>query len=102
MDIRIKESLVISVKGLDYIVRSGTIGIEKKRIVYFYDNTRSVSVGFPRDVCVNTPVMFSVSRTLTDREVSIKDVLEVIEQMEDGGYLSSAIRSELTERVRAL
>lgn len=96
MDIRIKESLIIKCGGMEYSVRSGTLGVERDKIVFFYDTTKTQAVGFPRELCVENP-MFKVSRTLSDRELSLKDVLSVIEKVKD-----PIIRNELTEIIKAL
>ena len=82
MDIRIKEPLYICHNGQDYIVRQGTVGVERKKVVYFYDVTRTVAVGYSRDFCLETPTLFQVSRNITDREVPIRDVLKAVESLE--------------------
>ena len=80
MDIRVKEAIYIQCNGCDYIIRPNTIGTERKRIVYFPDNTRTTSVGFSRDFCLENTQMFSISRKISDREVSLKDAIKVLEQ----------------------
>ena len=80
MDIKVKESIYIQCDGHDYMIRPSTTGTERKRIVYFPDNTRTASVGFSRDFCLENPQMFSISRNITDREVSLKDAIKVLEQ----------------------
>ena len=80
MDIKVKESIYIQCDGNEYMVRPNTTGTERKRIVYFPDNTRTASVGFSRDFCLENPQMFSISRNITDREVSLKDAIKVLEQ----------------------
>ena len=96
MDIRIKEALVIKNAGSEYSVRSGTLGVEKNRIVFFYDTTKTQAVGFSREFCLENP-MFVVSRNLSDRELSLKDVLAVVEQVKD-----PIIRKELSEIIKTL
>ena len=80
MDIKVKESIYVQCDGHEYMVRPNTTGTERKRIVYFPDNTRTTSVGFSRDFCLENPQMFSISRNITDREVSLKDTIKVLEQ----------------------
>lgn len=97
MDIRIKESLFIKCAGgVEYNVRSGTLGVERDKIVFFYDTTKTQAVGFPREFCLENP-MFVISRNLSDRELSLKDVLSVIEKVKD-----PIIRKELSEIIKAL
>lgn len=80
MDIKLKEPLYIFSNGKEYIVRQGTVGVEKNRIVFFYDATKTSAIGFSRDYCLENPQTFQVSRTLVDKEVSKKDVLKIIEE----------------------
>ena len=80
MDIRIKEPLYILNRGQEYVVRPVTIGIEKNRVVFFYDTTRISAVGFSRDYCMENPQTFQVAKTLSDKEVSQKDVLRILDE----------------------
>nr|UVY15555.1 MAG: hypothetical protein [Bacteriophage sp.] len=80
MEIRNKESLFIIQDGKEYVVRQGTVGVERKRIVFFYDTTRTAAVGYSRDFCLDSPDLFSVSRNLTDKDVSLRDVKKVVEK----------------------
>lgn len=96
MDIRLKEALYLKNSGTQYIVRAGAIGVEDKKVVYFYDNTRTCAVGFPRDFCLENP-MFSITRTINDREVFLKDVLKVIEDIKD-----SELRESLIDKIMTL
>lgn len=79
MDIKIKEPLYGLVNNKEYIIRQGTVGVERNRVVFFYDTTRTFAVGFSRDYCLENPQTFQVSRTLIDREVSQKDVLKILD-----------------------
>lgn len=83
MEIRNKEPLFIIQDGKEYVVRQGTVGVERKRIVFFYDTTRTAAVGYSRDFCLDSPDLFSVSRVLTDKEVSLRDVKKVMEKHYD-------------------
>lgn len=78
MDIKIREPLYTSVNGQEYVVRPGTIGVEKNRVVHFHDVTKTTSVGFSRDFCLDNPQMFQVAKTLSDREVSVREVTKII------------------------
>lgn len=80
MDIRIKEPLYILNHGCEYVVRAGTVGVEKNRVLFFYDNTRIAAVGFSREFCLENPQTFQVAETLTDKEVSLRDVLRAIDE----------------------
>lgn len=78
MDITIREPVYIVCDGQEYVVRPGTTGVEKDRVSFFYDCTRTVAVGFSRDYCLDNPKAFSVSKTILDKEVSLKDVMDAI------------------------
>lgn len=80
MDIRVKEPLYIIHQGQEYTVRPGTVGVERNRVIFFYDVTRTAAVGYSRDYCLENPQTFQVARTLADREVPIRDVAKVIEK----------------------
>lgn len=80
MDIRIKEPLYLNNQGKAYVVRPSTVGVEKNHIVFFHDTTKANAVGFSRDFCLDNPQLFSISRTLSDKEVSVRDVLKVIDE----------------------
>lgn len=98
MDIKIKESIYLLNKGQEYVVRAGTTGVERNKIVFFFDGTRTVAAGFPRDYCLENPELFQVSRTLTDKEVSVRDVLKVI----DESSLPSDKHEELYMAIKSL
>ena len=84
MDIRVKEPLYIISSNREYVVRPGTIGVEKNRVVFFYDNTRTSAVGFSRDFCVENPQLFQVAKTLADREISQRDILKLLDECNRG------------------
>lgn len=98
MDIKVKEPLHILVNNHEYVVRPGTTGVERNRVVFFYDNTRTSAVGFSRDYCLENPQTFQVSRTLTDKDVPLKDVLRVV----DESGLSPVDTINLYERLKSL
>lgn len=98
MDIRIREPLYIFSNDKEYVVRPGTVGVEKKRTVFFYDTTRTSAVGFSREYCLENPQTFQVARTLSDKDVPLKDVLKVI----DESGLSQVAIANLHERLKSL
>lgn len=81
MEVRNKEPFFISIGDKEYIVRQGTVGVEKNKIFFFYDTTRTACVGYSKEFCLNFPSLFSVSRNITDREVSIRDVNKVLDSI---------------------
>lgn len=97
MDIKIKEPVYVRQDGNSYVVRPSTTGVEKDRVVYFPDVTRNVSVGFSRDFCFEYPQIFSVSRTMTDKEVSVKDVLKIVEAFPMGKEAKESLMQKLSE-----
>lgn len=98
MDIRIREPLYLLHSGQEYIVREGTVGVEKNKVVFFFDVTKTSAVGFSRDFCLENTQMFQVSRTLSDKDVSVRDVLKVI----DESNLTSEQTHELYMKIKAL
>lgn len=98
MDIRIKEPLYIFSNNREYVVRPGTIGVEKNRVVFFYDTTRTSAIGFSRDYCIENPQTFQVAKTLTDREVSQRDVLKILDEYKQKKYDLSVVY----ERIKSL
>ncbi len=98
MDVKVKERLHILVSNHEYVVGPGTTGIERNRVVFFYDNTRTSAVGFSRDYCLENPQTFQVSRTLSDKDVPLKDVLRVV----DESGLSPVDIINLYERLKSL
>lgn len=97
MDIRIKETVYVKSGDTEHVIRQGTIGADVKRVVYFPDTTRTVSVGFSRDFCLESPQLFSVSRTLSDSEISLKDVKKLLESTDMDEELRSLLQFKLEE-----
>lgn len=98
MDIRVKEPLYILSQGQEYVVRPGTVGVEKNKVVFFYDTTRTSAVGFSRDYCLENPHTFQVAKTLSDKEVPIRDVLRIIDESD----LSSELTKNLYQKIKSL
>lgn len=98
MDIRVKEPLYILSQGQEYVVRPGTVGVEKNRVVFFYDTTRTSAVGFSRDYCIENPQTFQVAKTLSDREISQRDVLKIL----DGYARKECTFEDVYEQLKSL
>lgn len=98
MDIRIKEPLYLLSGDKEYTVRPGTVGVEKNRVVFFYDATRTSAIGFSRDYCLENPQTFQVAKTLSDKEVPQRDVLKILDEYSQKKYSLS----EVYERIKSL
>lgn len=98
MDIRIKEPLYVLTHNQEYVVRPGTIGVEKNRVVFFYDNTRTFAVGFSRDYCIENPQTFNIAKTLSDKEVSKRDILKILDEYNK----KECSLSDVYERINSL
>ena len=77
MEIRLKENLYINLERT-HIIPRGAIGVMNKRVVNFYDTTKTYSVGFDRDTCLQCPELFSVKNQLSDRDINYKELLELL------------------------
>lgn len=99
MDIRVKEPLYILHQGQEYTVRPGTVGVERNKVIFFYDVTRTAAVGYSREYCLENPQTFQVSRTLSDKEVSVKDVARIVENFP---HLSEPAIRILIEQINSL
>lgn len=98
MDIRIKEPMYIRSGEIEHVVRPGTVGVEHKKVIYFYDVTRTVAAGFSREFCIENPQLFQISRNLSDKEVSVRDVLKII----DEAPLGAGVANELYIKIKSL
>lgn len=98
MEIRVKEPLYILYQGQEYVVRPGTVGVEKNKVVYFYDVTRTAAAGYSRDYCLENPQTFAVSRTLTDKEVSMNDVIRVLKN----SNIPPQVMTEVEMKIKSL
>ena len=81
MDIRIRETLYVSSGDTEYVVRTGALGVERKGLVHFFDNTKTVSVAFPKEFCLESQ-LFLVVRKMEDKDISLKEALQVLDQAE--------------------
>lgn len=95
MDIKVKEAIHVLHQGQEYIIRPGTIGVERNRIVFFHDVTRTTAVGYSREYCLENPQTFSISRTLSDKEVSVNDVLKVVRELPLNPQLMGEVEMKL-------
>ena len=57
-----------------------------------------MAVGFPRQFCIENPQMFQVSRTLSDREVSVSDVIKGLKELN----LPADVQRMLEDKVNSL
>jgi len=80
MVIRTRVTLYAGTGTSEGVIRVGTVGVEHKRIVRFYDVSGTYFAAFSRQDCLDQKEMFECRPDNLDREVSAKDVLRVIEQ----------------------
>lgn len=78
MDFFLKEPLSVYQNGNMYSIRTQTKGVEQLGQVLFFDVTKSVAISFAKDFCLENTSMFQVNRLISDKEVSLRDVLKVI------------------------
>lgn len=97
MDIRIRETLFVDVQGAQYVVRAATLGVERKHVIHFFDTTKTVSVAFPKQFCLESPLFYVVAK-LEDKEVSLNDVLKTIDHTE----MDSELRESLKFNIKSL
>lgn len=86
MEIRLKEPLYLLCDGTEHVVRAGTIGVEKKKLIYFYDSTSKNAFGCPKQFCIENPQMFAVQRNLTDTEIPLRDVMKLAKEVLPENY----------------
>lgn len=98
MQIKTKDTLFVKTADGEFVVRPGSTGVESKRVIYFTDVTGTNAVGFPKDICVNVPSLFSVSYSIEDKEVSLKDVLREISSIS----MPKELQDQLTFRLQSL
>ena len=79
------------------MVRPGTVGVERNKVVFFYDVTRTAAVGYSRDYCLENPYTFAVSKTLADREVRATDVIKILRET-----LSAQQMNEIEMKIKSL
>ena len=80
MIIRTRVTLYAGTGTSEGVIRIGTVGVEHKRIVRFYDVSGTYFAAFSRQDCLDQKSMFECRPDATDREVPVKDVLKVLEQ----------------------
>lgn len=80
MIVRTKDVFYVRVNENTLVVRPNTTGVTQDGKVFFFpDVTGTAAIGFPKESCLNLPALFSISRTIEDKEVSLRDVLRVVE-----------------------
>lgn len=79
MIIRTKVTLYAGEGDNEGVIRIGTVGVEVKRIVRFYDVSGKYFVAFSRQDCIEQKTMFECRQSVGDREVALSDVLKVLE-----------------------
>lgn len=79
MEIRLRENVYAS----DKLIPRGTIGIIRKNVVYFYDTTKTTTIGFDRDTCFINKELFSVNRNLSDREISVRQIQDAAKDLHE-------------------
>ena len=83
MIIRTKITLYAGEGNSEGVIRVGTVGVEHKRIVRFYDVSGTYFAAFSRQDCIDQKAMFECRPDANDREISVMDALKVIEQHKD-------------------
>lgn len=83
MTIRTRVTLYAGNGNSEGVIRVGTVGVEHKRIVRFYDVSGIYFAAFSRQDCLEQKEMFECRPDNNDREISVMDVLKVIERHKD-------------------
>ena len=60
------------------VVRVGTVGVEHKRIIRFYDVSGKYFVAFSRQDCIEQKAMFECRQGMEERDVPVTDVLKIL------------------------
>ena len=102
MEILIRETMYVTQNGQDYVIGHSTIGVERKNIIYFYDTTKTVAVGFTLAYCKENRNLFLLNRSITDREVSVRQIVKIIETMPTNGLAVNEIIRILAEKIKSL
>lgn len=102
MDVSLKETVYVSVNGQEHVVRQQTLGTLRGKVVYFYDTTRTVAVGFHKSFCIENPVMFQIQRNLSERDVPLKEVLKVIGEVSSEDLRNPDTLRILAEKIKSL
>ena len=80
MIVRTKDVFYVRINDSTLVVRPNTTGVNQDGKVFFFpDVTGTVAIGFPKETCLNLPGLFSISRNIEDKDVSLRDVLRVVE-----------------------
>lgn len=101
MTIRTRVTLYAGTGDCEGVVRVGTVGVEKNRIVRFYDVSGKYFAAFARQDCLENKEMFECAPGINDHEVSVSDVLKVIE--ESGAvFKDDSVRNRIISEIQGL
>lgn len=98
MDVYIREPLSVYQDGKSYEIRTKTKGVVNLGQVLFFDVTKTVAVAFAKDFCLETPALFQIQRTITDKDVSLRDVFKVLSDSD----LPDEVKRELSLKLNSL
>lgn len=98
MDVYIREPLSVYQDGKSYEIRTKTKGVISLGQVLFFDVTKTVAVAFAKDFCLETPTLFQIQRTITDKDVSLRDVFKVLSDSD----LPDEVKRELSLKLNSL
>jgi hypothetical protein len=101
MTIRTKVTFYAGTGDSEGVIRVGTVGVEKNRIVRFYDVSGKYFVGFSRQDCLENRDLFACTPGINDHEVSVSDVLKVIEDNR-GVFRDDATRNRIIAELMGL
>lgn len=101
MTIRNKITLYAGSEDNEGVIRVGTIGVEKNRIVRFYDVSGKYFVAFSRQDCLENKEMFECTPGINDHEVNVSDVVKIIESNRSA-FKDDSIRSKIISDIIGL
>lgn len=80
MEVRIKESVTITVDNTDRIIRHGTVAVVRGRMFFFYDSTKTASIGFDRETVFENKQMFQVSNIMEKPSIDVLELNEFLKK----------------------
>lgn len=82
MRVTINETIyLLGSDGVPKVVRAGTVGIERENLVLFHDTMKTSSVGFTKEYILSDKNhLFAVTKGFSDREVSVRDVINILQK----------------------
>lgn len=102
MKVSLRESLFISTASGEYIVRKGATGVRRSGTLFFYDNTKTVAVGFSQQDCEEDHFLFQVARTLDEPEIPMRDVVALVDRLTPEELQRPNFKEILKERLNSL